>query len=359
MKIRIHSADLQRMMKIAGACVNPRLPTTSAIEIIHDNNILSIRANDGQFGVVASTPLMGGEGESFCVDGTMFGKAVGMCSGETVINVEDKECKVWFGTGRTRMPVIKAKIPAFDFMTGGNTVVMRSKAFRRMLESVDYAIATDQSRKILTGALVECDGKEMRMVALDGFRMATDTAKIVNGTAPKMIIPGAFLKMVGRGLTDDGYVKMTTDGSRLTLSADGLMLSCGLLEGEFPDYHRLLPETFKTEALTETANMLAAVKSGSIINGKQKLVKLLVRNDKIEVRNNAEAADYYAEVDCMMTGEWLQIAFNEQYLIEALRAVDTEKIVMQMNSSVSPVVIRNDDDKGKWIHLLLPVRTAG
>lgn len=358
MNIRIHSVDLQRMMKIAGACVNPKLPTRNAIEITHDNNILSIRANDGQFGAVASTPLMGGEGESFCVDGTMFGKAIAMCSGETTINVEDNTCKVWFGSGRTRMSVIKTRVPAFEFTTGGKTVVMKSADFRRMLGRVEYAIAAADARKILTGALAECDGKTMRMVALDGFRMAMDTAEIVDGHAPRMIIPGAFLKLAGRGLTDDGYVKMTTDGSRLTISADGMMLSCALLTGEYPDYAKIMPKDFKTEALMETEHMLGAVKSGSLVNGGQKLVKLLVRKDKIEVMTNDEAADYYAEVDCMTTGEWLQIAFNEKYLIDALRAADTEKIIMKMTSGVSPMVICGDGDE-TWRHLLLPVRTAG
>ena len=123
MKVKIHSSELNRMMKTIVQCIDTKdVSKLSNIEIIYDNNLLTIRGTDGHFAAVMSTPVLGGDGESFCVDGTMFAKVCSMCSGEIDISTDGKFCTIK-GAGRTRLPIIDVKIPAYAHVSGRPTEV--------------------------------------------------------------------------------------------------------------------------------------------------------------------------------------------------------------------------------------------
>ena len=82
MNIKIHSSELNRMMKTLSQCINPKDQYRSNVEVIYDNNMLTIRGTDGQVSAVMSAPILGGDGEVFCVDGSLFAKVCAMCSGD-------------------------------------------------------------------------------------------------------------------------------------------------------------------------------------------------------------------------------------------------------------------------------------
>ena len=105
MKIKIQSAELNRMMKTISQCIDPRFSGRGNIEFIYDNNMLSIRGTNGQVTAVVSTPVLGGDGEIFCIDGAMFAKVCALCNGEIEISTDGKNCIVK-GAGRTRLPII-------------------------------------------------------------------------------------------------------------------------------------------------------------------------------------------------------------------------------------------------------------
>ena len=87
MNIKIHSAELNRMMKTLGKCIGPRDLAYGNIEVIFDNNLLTLRGTNGQFAAVMSTPVLGGDGETFCVDGETFGKVCALGKGEMEISI--------------------------------------------------------------------------------------------------------------------------------------------------------------------------------------------------------------------------------------------------------------------------------
>lgn len=354
MNIKINSAELNRMMRIIGQCIDPRFSGYSNIEVAYDKNALTIRGTNGSFQGTVSTPLLGGDGESFCIDGNMFAKVCAMCSGEIEIRTDGKFCTVK-GAGRTRIPIVDASI-AEQTRVSGKSAEIGADELAKCYAGVSHAVATDQSRIQLTGVLTEVSSSGMRMVALDGFQMSMETAKC-NGDDMKVIIPGSFLSLLTKGIYSGEKVTLRTDGNRIEASTDGIVLTCGLLTGEYPDYNRILPTEFGTECLIDVEKMRYVLKSGSVVNSKQNLVKLEIGADSIKVMNNSEEADYEAEVPCLTNGNTLKIAFNLKYLIGTMNAVSTEKAVMKFNSSVSPCVVNGKDEDG--IRLLLPVRVMG
>ena len=359
MNIKIHSSELNRMMKTITQCIDTKDITNRAnIEIIWDNNLLSIRACNGQFAAIMSTPLLGGNGESFCVDGAMFARVCAMCNGEIQISTDEKTCTVR-GAGRTRLPIIGAKIPAYEHVTGKSTVIS-AEQFSACYGGVAYAISADQARIQLTGVNMVTDSTLMNMIALDGFQMSVDYANC-EGDAIDAIVPGAFMKLIAQSAVNGEDITLRTNGQRLEALTDSMMLNCGLISGEYPDWERILPKDFKTTCLVKAEELRNALKSGSVVNNKQNLVKLEVGESVLKVMNNSEEADYEAEVSCMTQGEPLKIAFNQKYLMNTINSIDTEEITLKFGTSVSPCVAQGRGESGIIYgnRLVLPVRVMG
>lgn len=354
MNIKIHSSELNRMMKTITQCIDQKSQNNGNVEIIYDNNLLTIRGTNGSISAVMSTPVLGGDGESFCVDGSMFARVCAMCNGEITLTTDGKVCTVK-GAGRTRIPIVKAKIPAFERVEGKKCTVKAEK-FSKGYSSVSHSIASDVSRIQLTGVLIESSADGIVMVTLDGFRMSVEPVEC-DADKIKIIVPGAFMKLISSSTVAGETITITTDGKHVQASTEGMMLSCVLLSGDFPDYAKLLPTEFKTESLVYADAMLNALKSGSVVNTSNNLVKLNVAENNITVMSNSEQADFDAEVSCVTNGDGLKIAFNHRYLMETINSIVENSITMKFNSSITPCIIQGKDSNG--VRLILPVRTAG
>lgn len=354
MNIKVHSSELSRMMKTVCQCLDTRSENLGNIEIVYDNNLLTIRGTNGSISAVMSTPVLGGDGEVFCVDGTMFAKVCAMCSGEVNISTDGKVCTVK-GAGRTRLPIVKAKIPAFE-PVHGKTCTVKADAFSRGYGCVAHSISDDQGRIQLTGVLIESADDGVVMVTLDGFMMSVEPVEC-DTDEMKIIVPGSMMKLISASTYAGDTITICTDGKRIQASTDGMMLSCALIAGEYPDYRRLLPTGFKTECITHADQILSALKSGSVVNTANNLVKLNVSEDDITVMSNSEQADFEAEVSCMTNGDGLKIAFNHKYLMETIGSVIQNEITMKFNAPTNPCIIQGKGSDG--LRLLLPVRVMG
>lgn len=354
MNIKIHSSELNRMMKTITQCIDPKSEKLGNIEVIYDNSLLSIRATNGHVAAIMSTPLLGGNGESFCVDGTMFARVCAMCHGEISIETDGKACVVK-GAGRTRIPIIHTEIPAFDRVDGKECRI-RSEVFTRGYNSVSFAVCPDQTRPVLTGVLMEASEDAVRMITLDGFRMAMETVTCETDEM-RVIVPGSFMKLVSSSSFAGETITLKTDGKRIQASTDGMLMACTLLSGDFPDYNRIVPQSFKTSTKLHADALQNALKCGSVVNTSNNLVKLNVTANDISVMSNSEEADFQAEVPCSTNGDELKIAFNHKYLMETIASIVGNEIVMRFNSPLNPCIIQAADTDG--IRLILPVRTAG
>ena len=354
MNIKVHSSELNRIMKTMTQCINQQLPSYSNIEISHNNNLLTIRGTNGTYQASMSTPLLGGDGESFCVDGNMFAKVCSMCNGEISISTDGKVCTIK-GAGRTRIPIVNADIPAQNHVKGTSSVIT-GEDLANAFNGVSYAVSSDQSRIQLTGVYCQFGEYGVKMVSLDGFQMSIETAKCT-GEVMNVIIPGQFLKLIVQASIPEESITFFTNGTRIEVVSDSMNIVCGLLVGEYPDYNRILPREFKTECIVNVEEFRNALKCGSIIASKQNLVKLAVGMKNISIMSNSEEADYDADVACDTHGDPLVIAFNQKYLMSSINTITDEEAILKFNSSVTPCVIRGKDDNG--IRLLLPVRVAG
>lgn len=353
MNIKVHGADLNAAMRVIKKCINPKDQKLSSVEIGHGTEGITLRGTNGNFAASVIIPLMCEEFDSFCVDGSTLASIVATKNVDLDLTA-DGQALVIRGAGRTRIPILKTRVPELD-MVQGKRVTVQAGTFARMCEQIKHAIAVDQTRIVLTGAFVEADGTRMTMTALDGFRLAREVAGC-GGDEVSMLIPGGFLALVASSVGDEEQLELITDGKAVMVRSPFVTLKCGLLSGEYVDVTKVVPTTFGTECLVKRLDVLDALKNAGAIINTEKLVKLVISGHTMKLSGNSEMADYEAEIDCDCQGnDALNIAFNSEYLRDALSTIETDEVVMKFNGAMSPVIVTRRDGEGT--RLVLPVRT--
>lgn len=358
MKVRVHSADLSRALNVLNGVMDSRVEHGRAVEITDDPNGLILRVASSEMSIRMAIPMMGGDGECVCVDGQMLRNVVRMCRGEVTITTNEKSCLIE-GNGRTRIPVLAVQVPRAAEVSG-KEIVVRSETLGRIAEKVMYAISQESARPILTGMMVESEHGRLRAVALDGFQLSTETCEARCEEGIHMVIPGKAVKQVAQCLADGEDVRITADRHRVRFVTDEMELVCVLLNGEFVDYKRILPDGYRVSAKVRVDALKDIVKASTVTANKNNLVKLRFAEDKLTVSSNSEVADFEGDVECMTEGDGVRIAFNSGYLQNALNAIDSEYVIFRMNSGTTPAVLVGDGDgAGDGFRLVLPVRVAG
>ena len=321
------------------------------MEIGYGTEGITLRGTNGNFAASVGIPLMCERFDSFSVDGSTFASVVAAKNREIELSTDGQACVIR-GGGRTRIPILNTHVPEIE-MVSGPKVAVNAHAFAKMCEQIKHAIAVDQSRIVLTGALVESDGSRMTMTALDGFRLAREAIDCA-GDAVKMLIPGGFLSVIAAS-TDAETLEITTDGKTVVARTELTTMKCGLLSGEYVDVAKVIPETFRFECLVKRRDVLDAMKDARAVIGGEKLIRLGISGHTMKVTGNSQMADYEAEIDCdCQSDEALNIAFNSEYLNDALNTIETDEVVMKFNGPMSPVVVTKRDGEG--LRLVLPVR---
>ncbi len=249
-------------------------------------------------------------------------------------------------------------------MEHGFNITMEQKQLKDMISKVVFSIATDESRQVLTGCLLEITKDEATIVALDGFRLALQKQEGQYGLPDgqekvSAIIPGKVAQELSKIMDD------SKDIVTLTLEKNYLMASFGktelltiLLAGEYINYRQILPADFQSKAKVHRGEFADAIDRASLMarEGKNNLIHMHVEESKMLITSNAELGNVLEEIPIALEGKELDIAFNARYLTDVIRNVEEEELVMCFNSNVSPCVVRPIEGEG-YLYLILPVRT--
>jgi len=240
------------------------------------------------------------------------------------------------------------------------------KRLRDMINRVVFAIAVTESRQTLTGCLMEVTHTELRLVGLDGFRLALqrmhgDFVLPDGQSTVKAIIPGHVMGEMSRIMDDDAEAMITfhIDGAHLMAIIGNTTLITSLLAGEYINYRQILPEKWLTRVTVKRAELSDAMERASLMarEGKTNLVRMSASNDVMRITSMSELGDVLEELSVHLEGEEVEIAFNARYISDVVKNIDDECCMLSMNTNVSPCVVSpvEGDD---YLYLVLPVRVA-
>ena len=253
--------------------------------------------------------------------------------------------------------------PEMAEVSSGVAVQIQQNRLRDMIARVVFAIAVDETRQILTGCLLEVTPDEARLVALDGYRLAMQ--KLFqpfqlpeDRDSLKAVIPGRVLSELSKILPEEEtFCTLLFDRNRMQATFGNTRLSTVLLAGEYIDYRKILPPSFKTMAKANRLEVQNAIDRASLMarEGKNNLIRMSFESQKLTISSNAELGDVLEEMNAALTGDPLEIAFNAKYISDVIRNITDDELCMKFNSNVSPCVFCPVEGD-QFLYLILPVR---
>ena len=249
--------------------------------------------------------------------------------------------------------------PALPDITENQPIEITKTLLIDMIRQTTFAVAVDEARPILTGALLEVDGKDVTMVCLDGYRLALRRGVMdTPHDSVRVIIPGKSLGEIAKIMPeDDRKVSITISERHVLFDLGYTRIISRVLEGEYINYSQIIPEDYRTRVKVDTKILTSSMERASLIarEGKNNLIRLNIQDQKMMITSNSEAGQVYEEVPILLEGEELEIAFNARYFMDMLKVIDDPEIRLDFTTNVSPCVIRPIKDH-YYTHLLLPVR---
>ncbi len=266
------------------------------------------------------------------------------------------------GSFRASLTSMSAEeFPEMPVMNAVTKLEIPQVQLKKMINGVVFAIAVEESKPILTGVLLEVKPHEICLAALDGYRMALNRCERENEVPEasfRAVIPGKIMNEMSRIMLDEeDSCTLLFSRTHLEASFANTRLSGVLLAGEYIDYRKIIPGSFRTSLRVNRDQFQNAIERASLMarEGKNNLIKLNIRDDSMLVSSAAEIGSISDECAVALTGDPLEIAFNARYLQEVIRNLSDEEISIQLNSNVSPCIFTPLEGE-EYLYLVLPVR---
>jgi len=260
-----------------------------------------------------------------------------------------------------------ADFPPIPQINDGITTTIEAASLREGIAQVAFAAATEESRPVLTGINTEFDGEQLNLVAADGFRLAVHKTTLSSPVKEKttVIIPARTLSELNRLIGEqEEPVEITVNEkkSQVLFRLKDAELVSQLIQGSFPNYSQVIPQSYTTRAVVDISEFLRVTKMSSIFaRDASGIVRLVITPGseltpgKVTVSAQAEeVGDNVGEVDALTDGEEAKIAFNVKYLSDVLSVLSQTQVALELTTSSSPGTIR-PIGVDNYVHVVMPM----
>ena len=251
--------------------------------------------------------------------------------------------------------------PELPDVGDGKSIKIPQMALKELINGTIFAVSENQGRPIQTGVKFEVEDDAVSAIAVDGFRLARRTYHCENSTGRTLsfVIPAQSLKEVEKILQDeDADVAFTLGNKHILFQIGTATLICRLLDGEFLNWRKVIPTDCPVKLVANVGELLSCIERvGLIVSEKYKSpVRCQFSNQEVLLRTNTTIG--VAEDKCSLAGDGkeLEIGFNVRFLADALRAVPSEEVCLELTNSISPIVMSPVEEKHDFAYMVLPVR---
>ena len=366
MKLSVNTTELFNALSIAAHALSARstMPILEGILIETTESGISLTCSDGAMTISVSVPATVAEEGRIVMPGRLFGDVVRkLPGGELQMTVSVNMIATLKCCGsRTTMAGKPADLfPQLPQIDETHRVHLPQELLRDMIQETLFAVSADESRKILTGCLLEIGGGEVRMVGCDGFRLAVRVSAIEPNIPPlNAVIPGKLLQELSKIVSGEDEATLIFGSNQLLVEVKSVRIYASLLEGEYIQYRRIIPASAQTTVhVLDKEQMALCVERASLMarESKTNMIKMTISPSLLVITANSEMGDAYEEVQVETEGEQLEIAFNVKYVTDALKAIEDDSFLMRFNSAVSPCVL-TPVEGGAYTYMILPLRNV-
>ena len=371
MKISCSQEDLSKGLAIVGRAVATRavLPITNNVLLAAEGSQLKLSATNLEIAISCWIGATVEEEGTLTVPARLVTDFVSsLPSGriDMILSPRSRSLELTCARDEARISGLDAAdFPPTPKIDEGMTIKAKAEDLRLAIGQVVFAAAADESRPVLTGVYAEFDGDSLTLAAADGFRLAVRKLSLATPAAEKttVIIPARSLAELNRLLTDhDEPLELTINPqkSQVLFRMRNIEMVSQLVQGTFPNYEQLIPQSYTTKATVKLSDFLRATRSASIFaRDGSGIVRLQIMPKdgagKIAISARAEeVGDNLGEIDAAVEGEETKIAFNSKYLTDVLGVLTEEEVALEATTSSSPGVIRQVGQEN-YVHVVMPM----
>ncbi len=347
------------------------------LEADESGGAVRLSSTDMDLSIQTSSPAEVEEGGRVVIPARIFNDIVrSLPGGELELEYEAAEGAVKLSAGRNeyRIRAYAAddfpQLPGFDsegaFTISGEVLV-------DTVEKVSRSYSRDETRPVLTGILISFEESRVRMVTTDSYRLSikeTELATTIADSGPKeAIIPARAMQEVGRIFSgsDEENVDVGLSENQALFRIGDVLLGSRLIDGNFPEYRRLLPNVFEREISVSREDLIGTLRRVNLFAQRQTPpvpVSLFFSEGSVEVLVRSQEIGEARERLASDSEDEFRISFNPGYLLDGVSSVDTEKVVFKLNESLKPGLIvpgrdeenGNDKEEMDFLYLIMPMR---
>lgn len=363
MKLQVTQENLNRALGSVGRVANSRntLPILANVLLQTKNNRLSLSATNLDIAITHHIGAkISGEG-SITVPARLMQDFVGSLP-EGVINLDLEETKLHVTTDQYQSVVngvVADDFPVMPAISKGEKLTINGAVLKKALQQVVLAASSDESRPVLTGVLLHCEDGTLYLAATDSYRLAEKAIGKHKGEV-RMLLPATAMHDLLRILGDyEEGVVITYDEQQALFQVGDIELVARLLEGGYPDYRKLIPQSFGTEAKLKRADLLNITKVSSLFARESAgSVTIEVDEDKstVSIRSVAsQLGENTATATAKVTGSG-SITLNSRYLLDALGVINGDEVLFGFNGKLEPTLLKDVSGDG-YVHIIMPLKS--
>ncbi|MCE5200212.1 MAG: DNA polymerase III subunit beta [Armatimonadota bacterium] len=364
MKVICARKDLYEGVQTAGRAVSPRtsLPILGHLLITAEEDKIRIAATDLEIGMECIVDAKVEEPGNMTVPArTVTEILAALPDTDVALSVDDTNTvSLKCGTSDYSILGLPAdEFPMLPEVREEVSVVVEHDAIREAIKRTAFAISQDESRAILTGILTQVIDGGLKLVSTDGHRLCLQECAVVESHgAVNAIVPGRALNELSRIVPEgQGTVEVKIAPSQIMFRVGETILISRLIEGQFPNYDKVIPKEHTKKLTVPTEQLLQSVKRAEIV-ARENSHRTIVSVQDGTLTVTAESGNVgraHEEVEVIKEGEDIRMAFNARYLMDVLNVIDTEAIEVELSGEVSPAVIRPQGQE-EYTYVLMPMQ---
>ena len=374
MKLSCLQENLNRGLNVVGRAVATRttLPITNNILLATDESRLKLVATNLEMAISCWIGAKIEEEGEITVPAKLLTEFISSLPSDKIdisLSPKTKTLELKCARFEARISGVDAKdFPPIPKVDEGITTKIEVEALRQGISQIVFAAATEESRPVLTGVNAQFNGDLLTLAAADGFRLAVYKLPLATPAEQpvEVIIPGRTLAELGRLITDqEEAVEITVNPnkSQAIFRLKNIELVSQLVQGTFPNYTQLIPQSYNSRMIVSVADFLRATKTASIFaRDGSGIVRLVItpgsgdlKAGKLTVSaRSEEIGDDVGEIDATVEGEEAKIAFNGKYLTDVLNVLEEAQVALETTNPSSPGVLR-PVGTDSYIHVIMPM----
>ncbi|MGN0710222.1 MAG: DNA polymerase III subunit beta [Anaerovoracaceae bacterium] len=367
MKFTCNQQVLAKAINTVSKAVTNRttIPILKGILLKAENNQLVLTSSDLDLSIEKKIDAYVSEEGETVVMAKLFGEIIRKLPNEDITMELQDENNITIECSSSQFNIVcfpSDEFPNIGDIEEKSKLVLNREIFKEMIGKTSFAASLDESKGVIVGVLLELEENTMNMVALDGFRMAVAREEMKNSEEKKIIINSKILGEISKIISevDDEEVGFILDSKKAVLVLEGTRIVLRLMEGEFIKYKDIIPKESQTTVIINRGDLLESIERASLFakEGKNNLVKLSISENNMNITSRSEEGNVLENVMISTEGPGLDIGFNSKYMIDVLKVIDDESIRLELNSSVSPCLVKPIEGN-QFVYLILPVRLSG